>query len=57
MRKTELIRYFANVIRTAAADGTISQKEEKAIERIYKEIHAKEVDLQEAKGLTQDGDY
>jgi len=53
----EIISYLANVITIASADGFISEKEEGAIERVYKEIKAKKTDLEEAKRTTKKGDY
>ena len=57
MRGKELISYLANLITIASADGSISKKEEAAIERVYNEIHAKKTDLEKAKKITKRGDY
>ena len=57
MRGKDLISYLANLIKIASADGSISKEEESAIERVYKEINAKETNLKEAKMITKKGDY
>lgn len=57
MRGKDLISYLANLITIATADGFIDKKEEAAIERVYKEINAKKTDLEEAKMITEKGDY
>jgi uncharacterized tellurite resistance protein B-like protein len=57
MRGKDLISYLANLITIATADELISKEEESAIERVYKEINAKETNLKEAKMITKKGDY
>ncbi len=57
MKETELIRYLANLIMVAMADGFVSKEEKTAIKRIYKEINAKKTDFEESKRLTEKADY
>lgn len=57
MKETELIRYLANLIMVAMADGFVSKEEKTAIKRICKEINAKKTDFEESKRLTEKADY
>ena len=57
MRGKEIISYLANLITIASADGSVSKKEEAAVERVCNEINAKKTDLEEAKKITKKGHY
>ena len=53
----EIISYLANLITIASADGSVSKKEEAAVERVCNEINAKKTDLEEAKKISKKGHY
>ncbi len=57
MTGKELVRYLANLIMVSKADGSMGEEEQEAIAWAFEEIHARETDFEEAKTITENGDY
>jgi uncharacterized tellurite resistance protein B-like protein len=57
MPSKEFVSYLANLMMISKADGSVSKEEQAAIARVYKEIKANKTDLEEAKTITEKGDY
>ncbi len=57
LRETEIQPYLANVILLARADGSLSNRENAALEQIRKEIGAKKGDMTKAQRLAESSSY
>jgi uncharacterized tellurite resistance protein B-like protein len=57
MTGKELVRYLANLIMVAKADGSMREEEQEVIVWAFEEIHARETDFEEANTITENGGY